>query len=70
MTYLYGDIQFQSVIDGVIKLSVVDKFYMYEVESNEMYYNIVYRNSYPTQYSGVRKVKKSLLNELKKYEIK
>lgn len=69
ITYLYGDINFISVYDGYVKLYYSDKEYHYQLESNEHFYNVVYRNSYPL-YTIVRKVKLSLLSELKQYQIK
>jgi hypothetical protein len=64
-TFIYGEINFISISDGYLKLSINNKEYHYELESNDEYYNILYRNSYPKK--SYRIVKKSLLNELKKY---
>ena len=68
-TYLFGDINFISIWDGIVTLIYNDKLYQYRLESNYQWYDLLYRNSYP-KFQIIRIVKLSILNELKQYQIK
>ena len=67
-TYIYGGgLEFISVFDGLVTLNMHNKTYQYQLESNYQWYDILLKNSFPTQVCRI--VKLSILNDLRQYQI-
>lgn len=69
MNYVFNPIDVIKITkEGYLLLAFNDKMYEYQLDSKAQFENICYRNSFPK--NSYRKIKMSLLNNLKPYQIK